>query len=221
MTPITPITSITPDKNEELILVVPRKCLKEVGMFQGFNPRGEKYLKALIDTQRAIFTKRGPAEQDPNWKQIIPYCVIVQDKKILVYQRGSTSGESRLKNLWSCGIGGHINPVDSTQANTPFTRLSLKRALLREISEEILLPPGEVKFTTAGLINDDSNPVGQVHLGLVEIARVPSGTITPLEDVILNLKLVTMERLLDKRQELENWSQIVADHIHKIIEKLY
>jgi predicted NUDIX family phosphoesterase len=208
------------NKDKELILVVPRTHLEKAGGFQGFSPEGEKYLKALIDTKSATFTERGPAEKNPTLKQIIPYCLIVQEDKILIYQRGKTGGEERLKSLWSCGIGGHINPIDSTEEHSPFTRASLKKALLREISEEISLPNvnEKIEFITAGLINDDSNPVGEVHLGLIEIAKVPPGRIEPLEEAISNVKMITARELQAMRKDLESWSQIVADNIDQILE---
>jgi predicted NUDIX family phosphoesterase len=207
------------NKENELILVVPRNSLEKEGMFQGFSNQGEKYLKALIDNGNASYTKRGPAEKDPSLKQIIPYCLVMQDGKILIYQRGKTGGEERLKSLWSCGIGGHINPIDSKDENAPFTRASLKKALLRELAEEISLPEGEVTFTTAGLINDDSNSVGEVHLGLVEIAEVPKGPISANEEAISNIKLVSPEELVKQTENLESWSQIVAANIKDILKK--
>lgn len=208
-------------KEDELILVVPTKELVKAGPFQGFNPDGEKYLTALLDSSNnnAKFVKRGPAEKDPSKKQIIPYCIILQEGKILIYQRGSSGGEKRLTNLWSCGVGGHINPVDANEENAPFTRESLKNALLRELSEEISLPTGPVKFTTVGLINDDSNPVGEVHLGLVEIAEVQPGPISSKEDAISNPIFVSPQELLSKKNELENWSQIVAENLEYILNK--
>jgi predicted NUDIX family phosphoesterase len=227
------------NKEEELILVVPKKCFDNCGAFQGFNPEGEKYLKELIDTQSAYFTKRGPAEKDPSMKQIIPYCIVMQNGNILVYKRGKTGGEDRLKSLYSCGIGGHINPIDSSEETVPFNRTSLKRALQREITEEILIPKNNpsktintatngginseldyVKFTTAGLINDDSNSVGQVHLGLVEIAQIPEGPVAALEEAISDLKFISPNELIEKRENLESWSQIVADNLHQILNKI-
>jgi predicted NUDIX family phosphoesterase len=204
-------------KENELILVVPRKSIEEIGIFQGFNPNGKTYIEKLLNANEAHFTPRGPAEINPSLKQIIPYCLVIQDGKIVIYQRGNSGGENRLKSLWSCGIGGHINPVDTNEQNCPFNELSLKNALLRELQEELILPMGGVTFKTAGLINDDSNPVGEVHLGLVELAFVGPGPILPNEDAIANLELVSPETLISKIESLETWSQIVAKNLDKIL----
>lgn len=210
------------NKDQELILAIPTLCIKEIGMFQGFNPNGAAYIDKILEEGKANFTQRGPAEKNPGLKQIIPYCVIVQGGKIVIYQRGNSGGESRLKSLYSCGIGGHINPIDADE-NSAFTKDSLKRALLREIFEELELPsqnPKDISFKTAGLINDDSNPVGQVHLGLVEVALIKDGPILPREDAISNLQLVEPSQLIAMRSQLETWSQIVVDNIDKILANL-
>lgn len=207
------------NKDQELILVVPTQEITNIGTFQGFNPNGQTYVDKILESNNAHFTQRGPAEKNPSLKQIIPYCVIIQDGKIVVYQRGSSGGESRLKSLYSCGIGGHINPIDAEE-DSPFTKESLKKALLREIFEELELPSSninDINFTTAGLINDDSNPVGQVHLGLVEVALIKNGPILAREDAISNLQLVSPKQLIEMRDQLETWSQIIVDNIDQIL----
>jgi predicted NUDIX family phosphoesterase len=205
------------NKEEELILVTPKSTLEKVGYFQGFTKTVEPYLQEILDKSNNHFVKRGPAEKNPDLKQIIPYCIIMQGNKILVYQRGQAGGENRLKNLWSCGIGGHINPIDRQKEH--FSREDLKTALLRELKEELILPKGEVTFETMGLINDDSNPVGEVHLGLVEIAQIPQGEILPNEEAITNLRLLNKIELNSQLDNLENWSQIVVKNLGEIMDK--
>ncbi|MBF0573075.1 MAG: phosphoesterase [Desulfamplus sp.] len=53
------------------------------------------------------------AENDKAFKQIIPYIIIQADNGNLtaIYRRKGS--ENRLHGLWSIGIGGHINPLDS------------------------------------------------------------------------------------------------------------
>ncbi len=58
------------------------------------------------------FIDRPMAENDPSFKQIIPYIIIqtADLKKTAIYNRQGS--EKRLHDLWSLGIGGHINPID-------------------------------------------------------------------------------------------------------------
>jgi predicted NUDIX family phosphoesterase len=198
------------NKNEELILVTRRSTIDSVSPFQGFQENCEKYLDAIFDKGNTFFTKRGPAETDETLKQIIPYCLIEQEGKLMVYKRGNSGGEDRLKSLYSLGIGGHINPIDSIGNNDAFSRESLNKALLRELNEELEIPKGGISFKTLGLINDDSNGVGRVHFGLVILAQIPPGDVFPKEDAIQDIKLVHKNQLSDLFDNLESWSQIVA-----------
>lgn len=49
----------------------------------------------------------------------------------------------------------------------------LFRGLRRELREEVKFPPGAV-LSLLGAINDDSNPVGEVHFGLAFMLAVPA-----------------------------------------------
>ena len=112
------------------------------------------------------FIKRIDAENDSSYKQIIPY-IILQTKdhcKTAIYQRQGS--EQRLHDLWSLGIGGHINPVD---VNTP--KDSFKQILIagmeRELSEELDQMPENSSPEFIGVISEDITDVGKVHLGAV------------------------------------------------------
>ena len=85
-------------------------------------------------------------------------------------------------------------------------------AMRREISEELKLGGG---FTdrVVGLINDDSNEVGQVHLGVIHLVELESADVQPGEAAIVQLEFVTPEALVEGREQLESWSQIVADNL--------
>ena len=52
-------------------------------------------------------------EEDPCFKQVIPYLIIERDNGILVYQ-GTKAGDARLHDRMSIGVGGHINDRDNT-----------------------------------------------------------------------------------------------------------
>jgi len=208
-------------KENELILVTKASTFSEIGSFQGFTNNVEPYMRSFFDQDQVFFTKRGPAEENPDLKQIIPYCIIKQNEKLLFYRRGSSGGEKRLQDLWSCGIGGHINPIDfesngETKNSSCFNRESLAKALLRELQEELTLPQnqGEISFKTIGLINDDSDAVGQVHLGLVQLATIPEGEISSNEDAIEEVTLLSLKEAHKFEHPLEKWSKIALENIH-------
>jgi predicted NUDIX family phosphoesterase len=161
---------------------------------------------------KGLFVARSEAEEDRSLKQLIPYIVITCNGKILHYRRGSGTGEARLLKKRSLGIGGHINDEDGLGAS--FDAAAYQRALLRELDEELILPasfhPSSIK--AIALINDDSNAVGAVHLGIVHQCILDSEEVSANEEAIAELGFLFPEELLKKNEELESWSQIVLKH---------
>ncbi len=115
------------------------------------------------------FVPRGPAEQDPAWKQLIPYCIVTSGAQVFVVERRSAQSEQRLHGRLSIGIGGHIEPQDDTE--TPL----FQTALRRELGEELFIPQLEsFSLEFLGLLNDDTTDVGKVHAGLVYRLEIPA-----------------------------------------------
>jgi predicted NUDIX family phosphoesterase len=115
--------------------------------------------------QKGFYIERERAERDPNFKQVIPYVVLTTDQGFMfTYERLMGGGEERLHSKMSIGIGGHMNPVDDG---------SVRQAALRELREEVAIH-GLVmnRMEPIGFVNDDTNEVGAVHLGVVFEMRV-------------------------------------------------
>src|SRR5262245_37606352 len=96
-------------KLDEKVLVTPTAVLHEAGLFQGFSPRVEHYLQRLLDSAHLSYMPRSLAEDDPSFKQIVPYVVLRHGQQVFHYARGKQGSERRLHALRSIGIGGHIN----------------------------------------------------------------------------------------------------------------
>lgn len=195
----------------EQVLVVPRSVLEEIGMFQGIKAEGvETALEKLLDPGTHFFMDRAEAEEDPSHKQLIPYCVFRAGDKLLHYTRGKSGGENRLHAKLSVGVGGHINPIDSEEGRTgPDAYFS---AVKREIEEELDLPGGYEQKIVA-LINDDSNAVGQVHLGVVHLVDLGDERAAAREDALAELGFSPLTELADGLFErLETWSQHCVQH---------
>ena len=86
---------------------------------------------------------RSEAEEDFNYKQPIPYAVVVNEKnEIFVYKRGwsgSNAGESRLHSKIAIWIWGHIEREDEDSGNL------LVDSLKREIEEELYIKESAYK----------------------------------------------------------------------------
>jgi predicted NUDIX family phosphoesterase len=198
----------------EEILVVPRSLFEELGAFQGFTTDTERYIPALLDPSNNFFMDRGEAEEDPGHKQIIPYALFRYEDRLLHYVRGKSGGESRLHALGSLGIGGHINPVDAREDH--LGHATYMAGVEREIEEELILS-SKPKQRVVALINDDSNPVGQVHLGVVHLFELEDEDVSAREDALAELQFQTIEDLRGSLYDsLESWSQFCVDALESI-----
>ena len=199
---------------EENILVVPRPVFDRLGAFEGLAFEPERYMKAFLDPAHNLFLPRGAAEEDPTHKQLIPYLVLHHGDRVLCYTRGKAGGEARLHAKMSIGIGGHINDGDSHAEY--FDEAAYFRAVERELHEELVIPGG-YRQRIAALLNDDSNEVGRVHLGVVHLIEVDSTDIRPSEDAIRDLRFLTPAELAPLRDRLESWSQICLGGLERLL----
>src|SRR5258705_3097267 len=91
----------------ENVLVIRRNLFEQLGSFQGLSFEPEKYLNLLLSRGNNFFFPRAQAENDPAYKQIIPYVLLAFQDRVLYYVRGKKAGEQRLAAKGSIGIGGH------------------------------------------------------------------------------------------------------------------
>ena len=67
------------------------------------------------------------------------------------------------------------------------------------------------------LLNDDSNPVGQVHLGVVHVFDLETDAVQKREAMITNMEFLTREELMKRRDSMETWSQICVDSLDQLL----
>jgi hypothetical protein len=192
--------------SSEQVLVVRRSLFDQLGSFHGLNAEISRYLPVFLEEGNHFFVARAEAEEDPSLKQLIPYVVVTSGDQILHYRRGSGSGEKRLLKKRSVGIGGHINDGDGM--GDAFDAAAYQRALMRELQEELSIESCFIERPLA-LLNDDTNPVGAVHLGIVHQCELASPEVTANEEAIAELGFLTQEELAARHEELESWSQLV------------
>jgi predicted NUDIX family phosphoesterase len=196
----------------EKVLVVRRSLFDEIGEFHGILTGDiDPAIARLLEPENHFFMDRGTAEEDPGHKQLIPYCVFRCGDKILHYTRGKAGGESRLHAKISVGVGGHINPIDTGEGRTgPEAYFA---AVARELDEELLLS-GPRTSRIIALLNDDSNPVGQVHLGIVHLVDLENADVQSREDALTDLGFTSLAELRGPLfEQLETWSQHCIAHL--------
>ena len=197
---------------EEHILVIPESVIQEIGAFEGFQPDVDRYLPALLGSDQLSFQPRSQMEEDPSYKQLIPYVVLEYsdgdgEVQVLRYTRGSGQGEKRLHAKKSIGIGGHISSEDSEGDDW------YRTGMLRELNEELVID-AEYDEALVGLIYDPSNAVGQVHIGVVHRFKMQSPDVRNNESELVDLGFVSLSELRGQHAELESWSQLCLDHLY-------
>ncbi|MBS1988235.1 hypothetical protein JST56_04545 [Candidatus Dependentiae bacterium] len=190
-------------KNEN-ILVVPRAKIFTDQPFHGFLPCSNFDAYQNIVEEHKQFLPRSEMEQDLAYKQIIPYLVFTHDNKFFLMQRAGTAGEQRLKNKYTLGIGGHVRESD-------LTRKTIFDWAIREFQEEIEYD-GSLSIQPLGLINDDTNPVGQVHVGFAFLLRGDSPHIA-IRSELKHGSLLSLEACAEFVENMETWSQFAFAHL--------
>jgi predicted NUDIX family phosphoesterase len=191
------------DPRTELVLGLPRTRLWEGAGWRGVREHGIESILAVIGAE-AGFRARGEVEDDPSWKQVIPYVVLRDGARMFLMRRTRAGGDARLHERYSIGVGGHVNPADG----------DLRGGLLREWQEEIdadFLP----EFRLLGLLNDDTDPVGAVHLGVVYEADAAGRPVAVRETHKLAGEFATLDRVRAVVDRMETWSQLVFAHLER------
>jgi predicted NUDIX family phosphoesterase len=86
----------------------------------------------------------------------------------------------------------------------------------REVCEELKIATA-FRNRVVALLNDDSNEVGQVHLGVVHVFDLEEPKVEKNEAMITNLAFLSPEELRERRDSLETWSQICLDGLGELL----
>ncbi|MGH2446518.1 MAG: NUDIX domain-containing protein [Candidatus Limnocylindria bacterium] len=188
----------------ERVLVLPRTDVPGGCDFHGIRSADAA---TLTDLRAAVgrdgsYLERPIAEEDASVKQLIPYVVVRDSGRVFLMRRTDAGGDARLHGKASIGVGGHLNPVDEGED-------ALMAGLRREWSEE-LETDWEPEFRLIGLLNDDRNPVGAVHLGVVFTVDAGGRPVAVRERDKLIGSFANADAVADAWERLETWSQLVA-----------
>jgi predicted NUDIX family phosphoesterase len=190
---------------EELVYAVPRAQILEPRHHETawrgvLEAEAEPYLERM--RLYGAFRPRSELETDPAWKQIIPYLVVRDGPQYLLMRRTRAGGDERLFERYTIGVGGHINPGDG----------DVEGGLRREWAEEIaadFVPD----FSFVGLLNDDEDPVGAVHLGFVYQADTAGRAVAIREADKLKGDLRPPAEVAAVVEHMESWSRLLFEHL--------
>jgi predicted NUDIX family phosphoesterase len=185
----------------ELVLGIPRDRVPGGLAWRGV--RGvplEPFLEAARD--HGEFRPRAEAEVDSSWKQIIPYLLLRDGDRIFLMRRTRAGGDERLHDLYTIGIGGHVNSEDADVIG------GLRREWAEEIESDF-----DPEFQPIGVLNDDDNAVGAVHLGLVFSADAASRPVGIRERHKLEGAFASVDEVTVVADRLETWSALLFDFL--------
>lgn len=144
-----------------------------------------------------------------NQPQILAYCVVIVNDKIMSYSRHAGAGESRLRGNKSIGVGGHVDFTDVKINDNEIDGVdSIINSAIREIKEEVNQDVEELTFK--GLIIDKSDKVGLVHVGVF--------CVITLEDVeateeIKDFEFLDISELKSNIEDYESWSKLIIQSL--------
>jgi predicted NUDIX family phosphoesterase len=192
-------------KTDEKILVVNRNSILGKESINGFKSLNDfDYYQKLVD-QNKEFKWRSQMEMDPAFKQIIPYLIFNYQDKFFLMQRQSTASETRLQSKYSLGIGGHVREDDILGKDLfDWTK--------REFYEEIEYA-GSFSIRPLGIINDESNDVGKVHIGFAFLLTGDSSDIS-IRSELKSGSLMTLQECGEFYHNMETWTQIIFNHLN-------
>lgn len=196
------------NKDDEQILVVKSDIIFKDGKWQGLKTDNLNYYLDLIK-KNCEFKRRGDMENDPSFKQIIPYIIFNYQDKYFLYRYLKKAGEQRLKNDYIIGVGGHINKEDVKPGED-----ILEAGRDREWNEEINYKD-KIEKNLIGILNDDRRPVESVHLGLVYFFKGESPNISVKETDKMIGELTSPKDLAERAGNTEGWAPIIYNEYIK------
>lgn len=196
--------------SEEHVLVIPERRLLEIGGFSGFRTFCQDAFDAILNPDFMEFRPRSAVEEDPTFKQLIPYailqCEVDGQCQVFQYTRGKGQGEKRLHALKSIGIGGHISREDARGEDV------YRSGMLRELDEEVVLD-SQYDEELVGFIYDDTTPVGRVHLGVVHRLVLKTPSAQARETELTQSGFAPVEELKSYLDEFETWTQLCLTNL--------
>lgn len=204
---------------EELVFAIPAHLLWNILVYskKGFIHGNHEVLNRIV--QQGLFRKRNELEEDPSFKQLIPYAIISyqepehtgarQRQSFYMFKRTSGQTEKRLHNKLHLGVGGHMKPGSSTKLNEQYPENELRR----ELFEEVNLLDGCVieGIEFIGFINDDTLPVSRVHIGLLYDIHLSNKQVVVNETDKMTAEWIDQPDLAEYYEEMETWTKIAID----------
>jgi len=166
-----------------------------------------------------FYIQRNHVEGNSEFRQIIPYIVLLADGQAALVRRNSNSDE-RIEGMLTIGQGGHINLSDfvrSEDGSQPDLSATITKCVARELAEEFSLEFKEVvkDIVNMGIVKSDRDDISKDHLGILSVVIIDKNNISDIEmeegkELLGFYDLSKLEeRIRDSDDEWELWTRIV------------
>lgn len=189
----------------------------------GFHRLAHEDALRVLEEAGTFVGPRPILEDDERFRQIIPYIVLRQGPDFIGYIRGASGNEARLHGKIAIGLGGHIDLPDCTITDSGNIDLmaTLDQAASRELAEEVCCMDLGSMVTLpspkwVGLLLDNSDAVGRVHIGVVGVIDA-EGEVFALEESQEGIERFSADELKANRDRLESWTAILSDHLDALL----
>lgn len=181
-----------------------------------------------IENKSIFAAQRKMLEQNDDFKQIIPYIVVMDlDGNVGFYIRKG-GNESRLDRSGAIGFGGHIDLKDVVYNAGVFDlKKTIVNAAVREVIEELDLGTNTFEMVVTDLKILVNKPeefaaaklkgeviVESVHMGCLAFVIVDSKNVCAREEQIDFVGMIDVDRI-KKYANLEFWTKEVIQHLFK------
>lgn len=165
-----------------------------------------------------FYVPKDEAEVDENLRQVIPYVVFLSGGKVFVYRRSAKGVEKRLHELYSIGVGGHVNLTDYVNSINFNLSSCVRSAAYREIEEELNVVgvskgSGESLLDSYATIMGNDQKVDRVHIGVVFLCKVSEASKKSFleggSDHLVDRQWVPLEAIKSSGLNFESWSQLI------------
>lgn len=208
---------------EEEVMIVPEEHISFLN--EGFTRNTDELFSKFFDglEKKVRFIPRWQSDFNPEEVEPIPYVTVMNESldRVFLYKRIKGSGEKRLVDKTSIGVGGHVNPEDGIED----PNVTIMKSVGREIMEELTITPAMLNRTGLGFqgfIRSTKSEVDKDHVALVFILVVPDDMLEDIkvrETEVLEGEFVPVDEIGKQYATLENWSKIVYESALKLNQK--
>ena len=123
----------------EHVLVVPTHVFHALGHFQGFCGDTDRYLNGLLDPAHTSYRPRSAMEQDPSFKQLIPYVIFrhrdAGGQTLACFNTPAARGKARP----GCTPSGASASAGIFRPTMPASASAYDEGMRRELEEEVVI----------------------------------------------------------------------------------